>query len=961
MKRKFFKLITGICILFGILFTSCQDSPDDDGGSPSGQQTTLKQRIASATDDATIDVGAENLLITNGDSYTVSKKLTIKNGNIKGATFIVESDGVTLENLTGVSSITVDEKVGNGNFKLTNCYDIDTVYVNGGGANSIHISNTTVKKMVVQKNGVRINLEDSSTKIEKAFIFNTCKLDADDVSATFGSVFITETVEKLELAGKAMIERLVSAAETTSVKITVETTVTITAADSTVKELIKDEYKKTISDVTLSEEEKAEIEAAQALAKLNFYAAAKGESTAPKNQYSFLYDGTEPNTYVDNISGVSIAKTAEEVVITNENAASIEKMWSYWLMSGFYIKAKQGKNYKISFDMKADKESYISFQVKDNFRHPMSGSSVLCKVGTDYQMFSVMTGTAFEDWKYGLIWMGTGSVSKLYIKNYKIEEVDETTNITLNYWVNDSKSSYENLSGTVKGDVAKISLKGGSGNKNFGIDVAVNNILLDIGKIYKFSFDVTSDVDIKPGEIGIWVHGYDNSKDTAGSSLFSFTANETKKITVYVPVYTDGSPMSADAYSPNIPFVCNSSKGYNLTVENFEAEEITLDKIREENPDLDLHFAAWVNDDWHVYSKDETILVNAHFEGDGQVILSDLQGWSSTENPVTSFKVLGKNNTALKAEVDERYVERDKMIDNRLFFSNDTDEPIFIKFGLDDKYQMVLEKSSADEYVGFYDNTAYLGVDSEDSVNWTQFDLPNGRNDLVRGKWYEATYIIESAEKRNKNYDDEYAEIITAKWHEDKTLEYGGIYTEIKKTRVPLSSKQQTIKQVFYLDDNPYTWVYSQVNGHNAIVKFSAQSCNSDSWIAETTKPELADCWYYYDIDKSELGGTEIVNIIFNNGTGIQAESINLNTTEPSYWYDFWKEDIDEEGHYLISISERTDNPPEQPEAGFIRIYFYSELMESETPYLHYWVIETESVPAFGTDWPGVPMIKYEQ
>ena len=64
---------------------------------------------------------------------------------------------------------------------------------------------------------------------------------------------------------------------------------------------------------------------------------------------------------------------------------------------------------------------------------------------------------------------------------------------------------------------------------------------------------------------------------------------------------------------------------------------------------------------------------------------------------------------------------------------------------------------------------------------------------------------------------------------------------------------------------------------------------------------------------------------------------------------------------YLASSpSERNDNPSEQPAEGFIRIYFYSELLESETLYLHYWESASETeTKIFATSWPGVEMIKY--
>ena len=50
------------------------------------------------------------------------------------------------------------------------------------------------------------------------------------------------------------------------------------------------------------------------------------------------------------------------------------------------------------------------------------------KVGTEYQTYSIVTGTAGHQWTAGTLGIAIGNVSKLYIKNYKIEEVSEQQN-----------------------------------------------------------------------------------------------------------------------------------------------------------------------------------------------------------------------------------------------------------------------------------------------------------------------------------------------------------------------------------------------------------------------------------------------------------------------------------------------------------------------------------------------------
>lgn len=243
------KLLFVFCVVLA-LFTGCQNNASGTDETPSvnptpetPSQTTLKQKIADAKDGSTIDLGSEELKIEEADSYTISKPLTIKNGNIKNATFVVESTDVTLENVTNIKSIIVDEKVGDGDFNLKNCQEVGDVYVNGGGKNSVHIEKTAVEKLVVQKKDVRIALSgDNSTKIKKTFIFEDCKLDSSNKDSSFGNVIVSEVVKNLEFAGETKVEKIVSTAtksEDGNITIIVNVDVTIVAADSTVKDAVK--------------------------------------------------------------------------------------------------------------------------------------------------------------------------------------------------------------------------------------------------------------------------------------------------------------------------------------------------------------------------------------------------------------------------------------------------------------------------------------------------------------------------------------------------------------------------------------------------------------------------------------------------------------------------------------------------------------------------------------------------
>ena len=1526
MKRKFLSLVTGVCVLFGIMCVGCSNGSSD--GISDDVSVKLEERLKSAKSGETIDIIAENIILTDSASYTIEKPLTIKNGAMKNASFTVKSTGVTFDGLTDISKLTVDESVGDGDFTLQNCGIVNDVYINGGGSNSVHVSGTVIKKFSVTKENVRILLKTSSdsakeTKIEKTFIFADCKLEAETTSLdkeetpsdstenelSFGNVVITETVGKVELAGSAVVEKLISTSsslpENTELKIVVNVEVKIVAADSTVKDIIKNdeansEFNEKIEEIEeadLTEEEKSEIE--DDIAKiqdenennggtsdsdndedtdsgelLNFTAGeqcsdvvtitktdsevtvtnknplqdlasiwgtfiqseygsvktekgknykvsidlksdeesyvtfgTKDSSTAMAGNYEYVKVGTEYQTYsivtgtaghqwtagtlgiaignvsklyiknykieevseqqnfafqsfyinesliekvttasvndyaeitfhandsengymvnvvllnnplevgslykitmditsdaalesgdigiwahsyssdlevagsnmlnfeanqsknitfylpvyaagtetfripyicfmnlsvgkqykirieniaaekttfetiktensalglyfggdvkgnrgyypkksvfavepseslcgefllcdengwgstentvtsfrvfgsndtgiviegrqefylnnntdipvfisfdvdetngykvvlkdadedkgelltfyacehfgdcnqytrstnpdwkknkVDSIDGLTIEKTDSEVIVTNSNPQKLDKIWKYFIDSEFgSLKVEKGKNYKISIDLKSDEEAYILLKTKDNHT-TMSGNGEYVKVGTEYQTYSIFTGTAGHQWTEGIVEIAIGNVSKLYIKNYKIEEVSEQQNFGLQPFIRDEVllDQIKASAGDNYVDIVfeKDELDESDIDKNrSGVDVVLFNHPLDVGKLYKINVDITSDTALASGEIGIWMHSYSNDVDTAGSARLSFKANETKTVTFYTPIY------AGEDETFRIPYIWfTSRKKCKIRMENISATPTDLNSIKEENPNLGLYFGLWVNETWNYYPKDSVIAVGAGSEGDGQIILSDANGWwDSTENTTTSFRVVGENNTSLKAEVETRFLERDGFEDARIFISNDTDETVFITFDIDETgYKTILKDASdrAGEYIGLVNKTAYLGE------NWKWFEFGH-RTDLQEGKWYKATYTIESAEKRDENAEAYEARINSASWC-DETEIYKCYYT----TNISFTQEQQVIEQVFYID-NSYGCFYSFIDGHNAIVKFSSYDVQEiskeealkvycgyvagtaylgiddsekeehwtsytintfddvvpgnwykatytiesaekrndsyDEWVeissrynitsnginvvefgktrinisseqqviehvfqapgncvesvinghnaivkslscslALTDAPVVESCWYYYDINKSDFKTDGTFNIIFNNGSGTQTKNIEgLSKDTSVYCYDFWEEKKDENGDsYLASSpSERNDNPSEQPAEGFIRIYFYSELLESETLYLHYWESASETeTKIFATSWPGVEMIKY--
>lgn len=202
LGRLFFGLLLSAFLVIG-----CEPPVSGDVGE--NKTLTLKQRINNAKSGETIDLGKEEISITEGDSYTVDKSLTIVNGAAKNATFIVTADGVLFKNVADVERIIAGEELGDGDLAIRNCYEIDYLHVNGGGKNSIHIASTEIGELKVSKKDVRIVLEtdeegEKTAKVNTAIIEKDCKLEGAE-GLSFGTVQVEDpevevNTEKAEIS-----------------------------------------------------------------------------------------------------------------------------------------------------------------------------------------------------------------------------------------------------------------------------------------------------------------------------------------------------------------------------------------------------------------------------------------------------------------------------------------------------------------------------------------------------------------------------------------------------------------------------------------------------------------------------------------------------------------------------------------------------------------------------------------
>lgn len=954
------KLLFAFCAAI-VLFTGCQNDSSDDAASV---QISLKERINTASDGDVIDLGKANLKINENDSYTISKPLTIKNGNVKNATFTVESDKVVFDSLMSINGVIVHERVGDGDFTLQNCYKVSEVYVNGGGSNSIHIAKTIVEKLIVNKKGVRVALSnDGSSRVTKTMIFEDCKLDSKNENNSFEKVIVEKAVKNLNLAGKTKVERIVSTessgSESPSIKIIVSVEVKVVAADSTVKKSIEktdgnEEFNKkesAIEDTEISTEEKADLEKEQEKVENPGASEKPGETEKPetpalenldfivasKDKISEKLDAF-PDFAVGTISEIKVEKTSSEVIVTNSAASEdYSKIWDYWLVSKTPVKAEKGKNYKISFDLKADKSSRIYLATLDAATSEDS-KCVEYNVGTEYKTYSVETGTALTDWSAGVSQLVIGSVSRLYIKNYKIEETDPKIGYAI--FISDKNDSI-----SCEASADDISVTFGENGKS-GINIYP--LALEVGKLHKVTFDVTCDKEVS--DVAIFARANSDECATAGSEHFDFNT-EKKTVTLYVPVYQKNN----ETLRTLLVWV-DSKTPCKLTFSNFNSVETDLNSVLKVNRSLGLYFAGDIylseaeGKLWRVLSADRPIQLSPGSRVEGQVLLCDYTAWDSV---VTSFRMISKDSEATREN-------------ENIIFSNNSSKTVSLSFSINDK----LEAAVACAETELPDCLWIVGFVSES----------NAAGDFTREKF---KVIDANTQEFKFKYDAEKHTgwgskrgTIFFKVCADETgwrLNFGGkreqeLSVSLNGGFVPLYASgvgennnpgNIVVKNLADAGDYVITVVY------NASVGFMKLKIEGDvyEWPELPELPPLKTGWYYYDINKSDLGDAGTFNILFNKENyDVKSQSANiegLSVDTNRYWYDCWQEP-DVSGSVLHGVSNpsvREDNPEAAPADGYIRIYFYSTFSDPGNLNLHYWTVVE---PVFATKWPGVKMIEFQ-
>lgn len=768
-------------------------------------------------------MGKEEIEIKDGDSYTIDKAITIKNGDAKYGTFTVESTGAKFVNLRNIESVIADEQLDDGDLDIRNCFEIDSVYVNGGGSHSIRIASTHIKNLYVAKEDVRVLLQAEGTnaaKVENVQISKNCKLESEDAAAVFEQVQISADVEKVTLAGSATVQKILAetvvteeSTEETKAKVEIESAeVKIDAtsanvelkvsenADANVKVPETQIIDKTFKVTTVVNGETSSLAVYEGY-KFNFkpgdadsgfagwysdaafttkielpYLVTKdvtlyAKFVELKAKFFVVSNGVassaEANKYysdvtVGKVEGVTIATTADYDVITVDNATATSDVWSVWAASLENWNFKANKNYKISVDIKTDTENVVLLQAKA--KNTASSNQKNVKVTNDWQTVEIETGCWNKDW-LGFLEVACGQSKKTYLKNLKMQEVSTKTIPTGVWGPNADSISVTQVQNGVKFAFGKDSVAWTNGASLRGNFVETTNNYL-----YKITFTAAADANEVVLNYAVDSWAEDNAW---GSAKIGKTATNFE---LYMPAYQlDGD----EVRGAELTFSLSTKNS--VTITNVKFEPLTA---------IPSNQVIFFTSDYNVHKKITStgkdncieLEVPANAEADLRFVMEKATNSKIEWNNSSSFtKFVNKTSATVSIPDGKDY----------LVLKNTSNTSQTYRLYIDETWTIVIEDATTDpsvEYTVKYVSTEEVSgifMESETLPAGTVHELPQlddiPDDDYPKrfGGWYEGVTVNEygsfdwtNATKVSSSYTVTKDVTLYAAWVMDVTITF---------------------------------------------------------------------------------------------------------------------------------------------------------------------------------------------
>ena len=328
---KLAALLLCAALLFSCANDSSSSSSTPDTPDEVKKYTKLSERLKNAKDGDVIDITKEGLTI-DADTFTVSKSVTIQNGDLNGAQFIVQEDEAADDRSLVGDFIS---------FILSNLFNTQLT-VNSPA--SVNMQGTKVKNMRVDSNAAEVSLSGSSKVEELAVNSQDLTLSAEDTSSNVAILSASENSEKIELGGKANITTLLAAGDT-KVSTASGSAVTIEASDLEVS----------------------------------------GASVAAK----FATASADEAFYCSNNDMQPISADADGVY--THTIPMSDEVWSEWINVYLGITDSEGgENYKIVFDVKTDVDAILPLKVRTNYSD--GNERVLHTIADTWYPVTIYTG-----------------------------------------------------------------------------------------------------------------------------------------------------------------------------------------------------------------------------------------------------------------------------------------------------------------------------------------------------------------------------------------------------------------------------------------------------------------------------------------------------------------------------------------------------------------------------------------
>ena len=231
-KNTFKRIFVALMSTALLMSASCSfGGGDDDKPEPK----TLTEKISAS--DGTLDLKGQAIA---EDAFISRKDFTLKNADLGGKILTVTKPGAVLENISN-AKIIVDESVGDGDFTMKGCKDIINLTVNGGGSNSVHISDSKIQSLVVTKTSVRIVLEGAASVASAEVKADSIKLEGN-ANSTVAKISMSNAVSAISIKGGSIqkiitlnaVSIKIESSETSINSVTSSSTVSIEKAEGVV-------------------------------------------------------------------------------------------------------------------------------------------------------------------------------------------------------------------------------------------------------------------------------------------------------------------------------------------------------------------------------------------------------------------------------------------------------------------------------------------------------------------------------------------------------------------------------------------------------------------------------------------------------------------------------------------------------------------------------------------------------